>query len=132
MRDFLDCYYLHQQHLHIGALAWAAFAKDPGLTPELIVDWASRGNRFRPEDLAEVRLTQHVNLPDLKRSWLEALREARELISKLPIADAGCLYLDRQGKPVTPDPDDASFSKLSRHFGSLKGAWPRIVEDRPG
>jgi len=40
----------------------------------------------------------------------------------------GCLYLDRTGQPVCPDPAATEFPKLMRHFGSVKGAWPRIVE----
>lgn len=54
IRDFLDTLFLHEQHLHLAALVWAAAGKNPGLTPE--------------------------------------------------------------------------FPKLTRHDGSLKGAWPRIVE----
>ena len=54
----IACLYLHEHHPHIGALAWAAAAKDPGLSPELIIGWAGPGNRFRPEDLAELRLGQ--------------------------------------------------------------------------
>ena len=51
-----------------------------------------------------------------------------EWIAKLPPADAGCLFLNAQGKPVCPNPDSPEFSKLTRHFGSVKGAWPRIVD----
>jgi hypothetical protein len=40
----------------------------------------------------------------------------------------GCLYLDDRGKPVTPSPDSESFTALTRHFGQLKGSWPRVVE----
>jgi len=111
------------------ALAWAAAAKDPGLSPELIVDWAARGNRFRPEDLAEVRLGKPVDLREAKREWLFVLAEARELIEKLPPTEMGCLYLNAQGKPVCPNPDSSDFAKLTRHFGSVKGAWPRAVEE---
>jgi len=33
---------LHERHLCFGALVWAAAGKDPGLTPELILDWTKR------------------------------------------------------------------------------------------
>ena len=36
VRDWLDVMYLHKRHLHLGPLVWAAAAKDPGLTPELV------------------------------------------------------------------------------------------------
>ena len=128
IRDYLDCLYLHEYHLHLGALAWAAAGKDPGFTPDLIIDWAARGNRFRPEDLADVRLSRPVDLKAAKRVWLEALAESRALIEKLPMDDLGCLYLNAAGQPTCPDPAAPGFSKLTRHFGSVKGAWPRIVE----
>jgi hypothetical protein len=38
------------------------------------------------------------------------------------------LYLDATGKPVCPDPASPEFPKLTRHYGSVKGAWPHIVE----
>jgi hypothetical protein len=45
-----------------------------------------------------------------------------------PDVQMGCFYLDRAGKPVCPDPAAPDFPKLTRHYGSVKGAWPRIVE----
>ena len=69
-------------------------------------------------------------LGDLKQEqWLEAASTALELIARLPLGEVGCLYLDRAGKPVCPDPTAPDFPKLTRHFGSVKGAWPRIVEN---
>lgn len=73
IRDYLDCLYLHERHLHLGVLAWAAAGKVPGLTPDLIIDWAARGNRFRPEDLSDVRLSKPLDLRAAKQVWLEAL-----------------------------------------------------------
>jgi hypothetical protein len=37
--------------------------------------------------------------------------------------------LETPRKPVCPDPASPDFAKLTRHFGSVKGAWPRIVEN---
>jgi len=121
VRDYLDCLYLHEQHLHFGALAWAAAGKDPGLSPEMIVDWAARGNRFRHEDLAEVRLEKPVDLRQAKRIWLLALADARDWIARLPPTEAGCLYLDARGLPVFLQPESPDFPNLTGHFGSLKG-----------
>lgn len=129
IRDFLDCLHLHERHLRLGALVWAAAGKDPGLTPEFILDWALRGNRFFPEDLADVRLGKPIDLVATKQAWFAAVEAARELVAHLPAAEMGCLYLDATGKPVCPDPASSDFSKLTRHFGSVKGAWPRVVEN---
>jgi hypothetical protein len=128
VRDYLDCIYLHRRHLALGALAWAAAGKDPGYTPETLVDWARRGTKYRPEDLADLRLSQPVDLRAVKQIWLQACAEAETLFDQLPPAEMGCFYLDPQGKPVCPNPASCDFSKLTRHFGSVKGAWPRIAE----
>jgi hypothetical protein len=46
------------------------------MTAEMIVDWAARGNHFRPEDLLEVRLEKPIDLREATRSgwWLSTKR----------------------------------------------------------
>ena len=129
VRDYLDCHYLHEHHLHLGALIWAAAGKDGGLTPELIVDWARRTTKYRIEDVEELKMNQPVDLRALKVRWMTATEEAEALFKKLPPAEMGCLYLDSTGRPVCPDPEAVEFAGLTRHFGSVRGAWPRIVEE---
>lgn len=128
IRDYIDALFLHDHHLQLGALTWAAAGKDPGLTPEFILDWALRGNQFRPEDLADVRLEKPFDLVATKQRWIGIVHESRALVDRLPAAELGCLYLDASGKPVCPDPASPEFPKLTRHYGSVKGAWPQIVE----
>ncbi|MBM4345704.1 MAG: hypothetical protein FJ100_20210 [Deltaproteobacteria bacterium] len=128
VRDLLDCLYLHQHHLHLGALVWAAAGKDPGLSPEFVLDWAVRGSAFRVEDLAEVRLGRPMDIGDIKTAWRTAVAQARALVDRLPPDEIGCLYLDERGAPVAPDPTAASFAKLRRHFGRLGGAVARVAE----
>lgn len=129
VRDYLDVLCLHQQHLHLGALAWAAAGKDGGMTPELVLDLASRNTKFHEDDLAAIRLTQPVDLRECKKSWMLAIQEAEALIEQLPPSEMGCLYLDSTRKPGRPDPSSPDFAKLTRHFGCVKGAWPRIVDE---
>src|SRR5881296_2136244 len=38
VRDYMDVIWLHEQHLQLGALAWAASGKDAGLTPDFILE----------------------------------------------------------------------------------------------
>jgi hypothetical protein len=128
-RDYLDVQYLHAKHLHLGALAWAAAGKDPGLTPELILDWIKRSTFYTPDQVQKVNPTEPVDLVAMKRRWLEAIAESELLVARLPLNELGCLYLNPQGKPVCPDPASPEFAKLTRHYGSIKGAWPRIVQE---
>jgi hypothetical protein len=128
IRDWVDVLNLHEKHLHLGALAWAGTGKDPGLSPEAIIKWAGRQAVYRPENLAGLTLSEPITLSQLKEGWLEASAASLELIARLPLAEVGCLYLDHTGRPVCPQPDSPEFPTLTRHFGSVKGAWPRIVE----
>jgi len=127
IRDWVDVLYLHACHLHLGALAWAGTGKDPGLSPEAILHWGGRQAVYRQEDLADLTLAEPVTLAQLKERWLEASSDALRLVARLPLDDVGCLYLDRSGHPVCPDSVGSGFAGLRRHFGTVKGAWPRIV-----
>ncbi|MDD2709128.1 MAG: nucleotidyl transferase AbiEii/AbiGii toxin family protein [Verrucomicrobiae bacterium] len=128
IRDYLDVLFLHKTNISFGALCWAAAGKDPGWTPELILNEAIRTTRYTEADLNRLPLAQATTLPELKQQWLAAVGSAQDLISKLPPEDMGCLYLDPKGAPFTPDPDASGFSLVRRHFGRLKGAWPEFSE----
>jgi hypothetical protein len=128
-RDYVDALYLDREHLALGALAWAGAGKDPGLTPEFIIDWMRRTSRYTAQEIALARLPQAPDLRAMKQQLLEASLRADELFRKLPPSEMGCLYLDATGTVVCPDPDSAEFARLTRHFGSVKGAWPRIAEE---
>lgn len=127
IRDFLDALQLDHEYLSFGALTWAACGKDPGYTPDLILQQTNRHSRYREDDLATEHLARPVELRDLKRQWIEARQAAGDLFDRLPAEDLGCLYLDGSGEPVTPDPCSEGFRDLSRHFGSVRGAWPRLA-----
>lgn len=131
LRDLLDVMYRHRQHLHLGAIVLAAPAKDPGLTPELLLDCARRFGRFpaRAEEWDALRVTPPSDLTVLKKEFLDMTWDAQRIVEQLPPAELGCLYLDAGDKPVCPDPASSEFPKLIRHYGSVKGAWPRIAED---
>ena len=126
VRDFVDVIYLHSNYLSLGALAWAACGKDPGYTPEFLLEHASRHTAYRQADLDRLDLRVPLEIKSLKKSWLEALDEARKLVISLPAEEIGCLYLDLDRIPVTPDPSADSSATLIRHRGSVRGAWPVI------
>jgi hypothetical protein len=126
IRDFLDLLYLDRTYLGLAALAWAACGKDPGYTPSLLLDLMNRHARFQESDLRGEHLARPLDLRDLKQQWLTVREQAEALCARLPAEDLGCLYLDADNRPVTPDPDSADFPGLTRHRGSVRGAWPRI------
>jgi len=125
-RDFLDTLYLDSTYLSLGAIVWAACGKDPGFTPSLVLDLANRHARFQESDLKGEMLARPLDLRELKKQWLETRERAERLCLGLPEDELGCLYLDSDNKPVTPNPDDATFTNLKRHRGSIRGAWPKF------
>ena len=127
-RDFVDVHYLHYHHLHFGALVWAASGKDGGLTPQMILEWTRRQAFYTPEQVKEVQVSAPLDLVQMRHDWMGMVDEAEGLLDKLPPAESGCLYLNSDSKPVCPDPASPNFAKLTRHYGSVKGAWPQIVE----
>ena len=125
VRDYVDVLHLHDTHLHLGALAWAACGKDPGYTPGFLLEQAGRHTACSQADVDRLSLREPLDVRALKRKWLQALEEARELVEALPPGEVGMLYLDG-GKPVTPDPESTRFEDLVRHEGSIRGAWPVV------
>jgi hypothetical protein len=126
IRDFLDVLYLHKSYLGLGASSWAACGKDPGYTPALILDQMNRHASYTEGDLRGENLAQSVDLRDLKAQWITAREGAEALCAELPEAELGCLYLNQDNNPVTPDLSNPDFQNLRRHFGTVRGAWPQI------
>ncbi len=126
VRDFLDILQLDREYLSLGAIIWAACGKDPGFTPSLILDQTNRHSRYQESELKGEKLVRPVDLKELKRQWIAAREDAATLIAQLPSDEIGCLYLDEQCRPVTPDPGSPDFPELIRHRGSICGAWPSI------
>jgi len=97
---------------------------------EFLLGAARRFVRFpvEPREWEAVGVAAPPDLVEFKQRFLALVEDAATLVQQLPPVDMGCLYLDRIGRPVCPDPAGPDFPKLTRHFGSVKGAWPRIVE----
>jgi len=128
LRDYLDVLFLHRRYLSLGALSWAAAGKDLGYTPQFLLEEAQRLTHYPKTALQKLDLTEPVDLVDCKRQFKAASSAALLLFNQLPAEEVGCLYLNDQNMPVTPDPASPDFPKLRRHFGSVRGAWPRVRE----
>lgn len=127
LRDYLDVLFLHRNVLSLGALAWAACGKDAGFTPQFLIEEAQRLARYPASRLENLLLREPVNLVESKQQWTRAMAEAKALFNQLPPEEVGCLYLDAKGQAITPNPSTSEFSRLRRHYGSVRGAWPAIA-----
>jgi hypothetical protein len=129
VRDFVDIMHLNDTYLSLGAMAWAACGKDPGYTPLFLLNHVARHTAYRQEDIDRLGLNAPLNLQDMKQRWIQALDAAQQLVNSLPPDEIGCLYLDRQQQPTSPNPESDSFPLLSRHLGGMGGAWPKFIDE---
>ncbi len=127
VRDYVDILQLHVNYLSLGAICWAACGKDPGFTPWSLLEMQKRHVAYRQEQLDGLFLTRPLSLVEMKGQWIRAVEEAESLFGRLPVEEVGCLYLSADAKPCTPDAASADFAKLTRHFGSVRGSWPKVV-----
>jgi len=122
-RDYVDIHEALSRILPLGALCWAASGKDPGFTPALLLDLLRRRGRYRPEDFARLALTEPVDLPALKRRWLEALDAAERFLTSRDPDEIGCLYYaPAEAAFVEPRPGQ----DVIPHYGRPGGVLPVI------
>lgn len=124
-RDFLDVMHIHKTQLSLGALCWAAAGKDPGFSPQSLLELLKRRGKFHQTDFDRLILNQPVDLIQLKSEWLEALDEAETFIKSRPANEMGCLYLSKDGqKFLVPAKEERDYQV---HRGRSGGVLPRIV-----
>jgi len=120
-RDFLDIMHIHETILPLGPLCWAAAGKDPGFTPKSLLELLRRRGKYRQEDFARLRLTESVDLHELKTRWLQMLEEAEAFIESRPAAELGCLYWSpSRSRFIQPGEDE-----VVTHHGRPGGVLPR-------
>lgn len=125
-RDFVDLIYLHTTYLHIAALIWAAPGKDPGFSPESLLEHLDRNKAISPIEFEQLQLTRPIDPIAVRKQWEKMKEETTTLISQYPVETVGCLFLQkRDNKPCLPDLD--KFENYTHHFGSLRGAWPQLA-----
>lgn len=126
IRDYVDLLHLHERHLPLGALIWAAAGKDPGVNPHFICNELARTHRYTPVDYKSLNM-KPVDPESMRKKWRAALRDAEILFEDvLHEAPCGCFFVDESGNPQ--EPAAQSLSALRPHFGSIGGCWPQVVD----
>jgi len=131
IRDWIDMITCHERIQPLGYLAWAACGKDPGFGPLTILEQAGRSGHYTAPELREISFDgPSPDLADLLRKWHHMLREAREIVTTLPAAQAGTCVLHRQGDlyrgSAAQIRQDLAADALVFHPGSIRGAYPQI------
>ncbi|MBF0294285.1 MAG: hypothetical protein HQL96_03780 [Magnetococcales bacterium] len=124
-RDVLDLLYIHAHHLPLGAVIWAAVAKDAGYSPESLITEIRRNAHYRADDYADLALIEPVDAAIVSRTLRQALDEAEVFVRAMPPGKEGLLFL-QGGVPVQPDPDH--LADYVEHAGQRRGHWPSSPE----
>jgi hypothetical protein len=120
-RDVLDLIFIHDTHIPLGAVIWAAIAKDPGYSPESLIGEIRRNARYRQDDYADLALATPVDAGEIARRFRQILDEAEAFIRIMPAGTEGLAFLEN-GEPVQPDPSD--LDRFVRHAAQRRGIWP--------
>ncbi|MCJ2070188.1 hypothetical protein MKK75_15510 [Methylobacterium sp. J-030] len=134
-RDYYDVVRFHERGFPRVTLAWAVLGKDAGMTPELVLDEAVRNSGYSLAELrAGIVLEGELDPVALKRSFLQAVAEARDLlprlVSEIP-ETVGCMALGPDGRLVVPDPDARAHGEVTFRPASVGGAWPEVDDGSP-
>ena len=120
-RDVLDLLFIHERVLPLGAVIWAASAKDPGLSPEGIVAEIRRNARYLQADYDRLQTAAPVDAGAIARALRVALDEADAFVRQMPGGQEGQLFLE-DGRLVQPDP--SRLPDYLTHTGQERGHWP--------
>jgi hypothetical protein len=124
-RDALDLLYIHEHHLPLGAVIWAAVGKDPGYSPESLIAEIRRNARYRADEYEALLMAEPVDAGAVARGLRAALDAAEKFTNTMPAGKEGLLFLE-DGKPVQPDPHQ--LERYTELAGKRHGVWPSSSE----
>jgi hypothetical protein len=124
-RDVLDLLLIHDRYLPLGAVIWAAVAKDPGFTPEGLIAEIRRNARYQQADYARLDTASPVDAGAVSTALRGAMTAADAFVRAMPAGSEGLLFLEN-GRPVQPDP--TRLDSYLAHAGQRRGHWPGSSE----
>lgn len=132
VRDWIDLMACDERVQPLGYLAWAASGKDPGFTPQGILDQAGRSSHYSAEEVAALSFSGPApDAAELSRRWHAALAAAANTVARLPREHVGEAVLTIEGKLFRGSHDDldrmVKTAALIFHPGRIGGALPRVV-----
>lgn len=128
VRDAIDLMTAASRILPLGANAWAAAAKSPGMTPDGLVAGFRARARFTDAHLSQERLSQPIAAADLNIWIRRACDEASAWLRHVPSRFEFGLFVDGRGEPGAPDFAATGDAGWRIHAGSRGGVWPSSSE----
>lgn len=124
-RDVLDILHINDKYYPLEAIVWAAPAKDPGYTPESLIEDLRRNCRYQQADYDMVSSDQVVDARSVSLALKVLFHKTEEFVASMPNGYEAMAFLE-DGSPVKPIVDRLqSYDKISaeRH-----AHWPSSSE----
>jgi hypothetical protein len=133
VRDWVDVINCDERIQPLGYLAWAASGKDPGFSPEAILEHAGRSGRYSTDEVRELAFAgEPPDAKELSRKWHAILDAAKQSIAALPGDQAGTCVITRAGELFRGDlnelRDALKRADVFFHTGRIRGAFPVVLE----
>jgi hypothetical protein len=130
-RDWVDVIACDERVQPLGYLAWAACGKDPGFTPQGLLEHARRSSRYSEEELAALAFDgPPPRAAELSQQWRQAVGAALAVVSGLPPAHVGRAVLTTDGRLFKGDlaalGRALADERLLFHKGRIGGALPQF------
>ena len=132
IRDYYDVCEMIRAGKPVVAYVWAACGKDPGYTPNSLLEYMSFNSRYSKEDFTSIYTNRPINIVECKDLFQSMLHEAREKFSYAPIEEQGCLFLKRKDLSVFfPSKKEFEEKDYIKHEARAFGSFPEFkpVED---
>jgi hypothetical protein len=101
VRDHVDLFLIHRHIMPLWAALWAAPGKDESWSPVSLADKIAMKNNFKQADIdREILSTVDLSAAEIGLTVREALEEAREIFKRLPLGQAGMLFVNQKGAVV--------------------------------
>lgn len=124
-RDALDLLYIHERHLPLGAVIWAAVGKDPGYSPESLIAEIRRNAHYHADEYEALAMAEMIDAGEVSRKLRAALNDAEAFVRAMPAGKEGVLFLTND-QPVQPDP--TALENYTELAGKRQGLWPSSSE----
>lgn len=137
VRDWVDVIQCHDRLQPLGFLAWAACGKDPGFSPEGLLEHAARSGRYSADEVQGLSFDgQPPDPAALSRTWRAMLSAAAEIVATLPAEEVGKCVLAPDGRLFRGGVSELrralALGAVTFHPGRIRGALPRLREDPGG
>jgi len=134
VRDWVDVIECDASIQPLGYLVWAACGKDPGFSPAAILEHAGRSARYSASEVRELSFAGEPPDPvALSQRWHQMLESAEHVVELLPPEEAGKCVIERNSTLYRGDEsglvDALRRNEIAFHAGSIRGAFPRILDD---